>query len=119
MRNTNINKILGRNIATVRKAMGLTQQQLAEQVGVSQSLLAYYENGRISVPLSVLTALAKALRSSVDELLGATATHSKVEKRGPRSKIEHQIDLVRKLPRPKQAYVATFLEQVLATSAKG
>ncbi|HHF3272563.1 MULTISPECIES: helix-turn-helix transcriptional regulator [Vibrio] len=39
-------KELGQRIAQTRKALGLTQTQVAEQLGISQQTLAHYEVGR-------------------------------------------------------------------------
>ena len=39
-------KELGARIARARKDHGMTQQQLAEQLGVAQQTLAHYEVGR-------------------------------------------------------------------------
>ena len=40
-------KTLGARIADLRKAQGLTQQQLAEPLQIAQQPLAYYEVGRL------------------------------------------------------------------------
>ena len=41
--------MIGKNILTLRKIRGLTQEELAEQVGVSRQAVAKWENGE-SVP---------------------------------------------------------------------
>ena len=40
---------LGQRIAERRKGCGLTQQQLADTLGISQQALAHYEVGRLRV----------------------------------------------------------------------
>lgn len=40
-------KELGQRIAQARKALGLTQTQVAEQLGISQQTLAHYEVGQL------------------------------------------------------------------------
>ena len=57
-------------LAEMRKRAGLTQQQLAEKIGVTQQTIWYYENGRREMKSSVLVELSKALGCSVSELLG-------------------------------------------------
>jgi transcriptional regulator with XRE-family HTH domain len=55
----------------LRTAAGLTQQTLAVKAGLSVSVVAHIESGRIPDPrLSTLRALAKALGASLDELAG-------------------------------------------------
>ena len=39
------NKVLGEKIKNIRKAMGLTQEQLAEKVGIDYKYLSKIENG--------------------------------------------------------------------------
>ena len=57
-------------LADMRKRAGLTQQQLAEKIGVTQQTIWYYENGRREMKSSVLIELSKALGCSVSDLLG-------------------------------------------------
>jgi len=46
---------LGQRIAQARKDAGLTQQQLAATLGISQPMLASYEIGRRRLPASMLS----------------------------------------------------------------
>lgn len=57
-------------LAEIRKRAGLTQQQLAEKIGVTQQTIWYYENGRRELKSGVLIELSNALGCSVSELLG-------------------------------------------------
>ncbi len=57
-------------LRALRKAKGLTQVELAEQVGLTQSYLAELESGTKKNPsLAVLQRLAKALGVPVTKLL--------------------------------------------------
>lgn len=60
-------------IATRRKALGLTQQQLAEQLHLTNKAISKWETGEGLPDISVLKDLAAALQLSTDELLGASA----------------------------------------------
>lgn len=64
-----IGKRLGQRIAEQRKALGWTQDQLAEQVGVDTETVSRFERG-VAVP-SVLTLdkLANVLNTNVSSLL--------------------------------------------------
>lgn len=57
-----------------RKARGLTQQQLAEKVGVSNVSLSNYERGTQMPDILTLTKIANALGVSTDALLGLTTS---------------------------------------------
>lgn len=61
--------LIGSNIRRYRKANNMTQEQLAEKVGVSTSFCANIERGGRSMSIQVLTKFAKALHVSVDSLL--------------------------------------------------
>ena len=62
----------GARLAALRKAAGFTQQELAQELGVSRRRVAYYEGETEHPPSTLLPALATALRVTTDELLGAT-----------------------------------------------
>lgn len=61
---------LGENIQAARKKKGLSQEALAEQVGVSRQALGKWEKDTALPSLDNLQALAAALDVSVDALLG-------------------------------------------------
>jgi transcriptional regulator with XRE-family HTH domain len=61
--------LLGRNIAQRRKSLALTQNQLAERLGVETETISRFECG-VSLPsLRRLTSLSEVLETSVTELL--------------------------------------------------
>ena len=63
-------KRLGRVLRTLRKEMGLTQEELSEKARVERSYLAKLESGaKVNPSLEVLKRLAKALRVDVTALL--------------------------------------------------
>ena len=60
----------GERLKTIRKNAGMTQVQVAQKCGISQSNINTWENGR-SLPLpDGLVALADCFGCSVDYLLG-------------------------------------------------
>ena len=60
----------GNRLKELRKQAGLTQQQLANQVGLSKTVISYYElHTRIPSP-EVLIKLASVFHVSADYLLG-------------------------------------------------
>ena len=62
-------KRLGATIKAQRRALGLTQQQLAKQLGISRASLANVETGRQRVLVHQLYELADQLNVNVQELL--------------------------------------------------
>ena len=107
-------RAVGARIAAFRNDAGLTQVQLADAIGVTQPQLASYEIGRRRVPLSLMPELARALGVSVDDLLGEDGRPAK---RGPASRIEQQVELIRRLPRSKQQLVIQMIDAILHQAA--
>ena len=64
-------KILGTNIAVRRKALGMSQEILAEKIGITQQALARMEQGKIAPKLTRLPELAGALQCTVANLVTA------------------------------------------------
>ncbi len=58
MATTTFNPIVGRNLAQYRQRFGLTQEALANYLGVNREEVSYYENGKRSVPSAVLSKAA-------------------------------------------------------------
>lgn len=61
---------MGERIRTHRKRLGLTQEQLAERLGVSAQAVSKWENNLSCPDISILPELAKVFGISVDQLLG-------------------------------------------------
>lgn len=62
-------KTIGSFIATLRKAKGLTQKQLAEILGVSDKTISHWERDESAPDLSILPVIADIFSVSCDELL--------------------------------------------------
>ena len=106
---------LGTRIAALRKEQGLTQVQLAETLGLTQQMIASYEVGRRRVPVSLLPALARALSTSLEALIGEKAPPAK---RGPAPQIQQKIERLTRLPKAKQRLVMEILDGVLAQASR-
>lgn len=62
-------KTIGRFIASLRKANGYTQSDLAEILGVSNKTISSWETDNSSPDLSILPAIADLFHVSIDELI--------------------------------------------------
>ena len=107
-------KALGERIAAARKERGLTQQQLADQLGIAQQTFAHYEGARARIAADLLPPLAELLDLSLDELLMGQPTVRLPGKRGPASRLEQQLDAIARLPKAKQKVVAEVIDSVIA-----
>jgi len=65
-----INIQIGKRLAVLRKSRGLTQTQVAEQVGINQRVVSDYEVGRAGVSADMLTRFCSALKCSADTVIG-------------------------------------------------
>ncbi|HEV7341611.1 MAG TPA: helix-turn-helix transcriptional regulator [Sphingopyxis sp.] len=66
-------KLVGWNVERLRRAQGMTQEQLAERSGFSQQYISGLENGRRNPTVVTLYEIADALGSTPVELLAAGA----------------------------------------------
>jgi transcriptional regulator with XRE-family HTH domain len=69
----------GARLAALRKQAGITQTALAEEIGVSQRMMAYYEGPSANPPANLLPAMASALGVSVEALLGTETAKRKTK----------------------------------------
>ena len=93
----NINMILGANILKYRKKSGLSQEQLAEKVGVSLEYISEIERGLKMPSRQLFLKLIEILGASADYLLMGVASTSifdeenhiarKLEKLTPKQRI--------------------------------
>lgn len=61
---------LGKRVRIRRQVLGLTQEGLAERIGVSTSFIGHIERGSRKLSVETLHDLCKALNVSADFLLG-------------------------------------------------
>lgn len=85
------NKSIGQFIAALRKANGLTQQEVADRLNVSNKSVSRWERGECAPDLSLIPALAEMFNVTCDELLKGERIikNETIEKSGP--KIEKQL----------------------------
>jgi transcriptional regulator with XRE-family HTH domain len=67
---------LGEYLRSRREELGLTQEQLASKIGVSQATVSQYEKGSITPRPRNLYSLAVALELSPDEVLAASGFYA-------------------------------------------
>lgn len=67
-KNAKLPKVLGKTIQKRRNDMNLTQEELADKIGISRAYMGYIEQGRYAPSLEVLEKLAKALRIPLGKL---------------------------------------------------
>lgn len=57
---------IGQRIAEIRKAQGITQQDLADRTGIQRNHISRIEQGRYSVGFDTLQLIAEAMGGNVE-----------------------------------------------------
>jgi transcriptional regulator with XRE-family HTH domain len=67
-------KIFGARLKEIRKRRGITQVDLAQRLGIHQSLISQYERGSVRLHGALIVRFAQALQTTPDEILVADTT---------------------------------------------
>ncbi len=105
---------IGQRLAALRKASGITQKELADTLGVSQSNLSDYETGGLRLHAELILDICNALSISADELLGLTDTPTKetmVEK-----EFNKRISKIKKLPASERKTLLLVLDKFISSN---
>lgn len=78
---------IGKFILELRREKNMTQQELADKIGVTDRAISKWENGRGMPDLSLMIPLCKELNITINELISG----EKVEKKDYQSKLEENI----------------------------
>jgi len=65
---SNVSQKIGRKIAELRKEANLTQEKLAEKVGLDRTYIGYLEKGDRSPSVETANKIARALGVKIDEI---------------------------------------------------
>lgn len=84
--------LFGDQIKHYRKQAGLSQEKMAEKIGVSRQAITKWENGTGTPDISNLMAIANLFQLSIDELLSNEKTESKKSEYIYESRTEYDID---------------------------
>lgn len=104
--------ILGENIAKVRKELGITQEDLAKQLGVSRRALCSYECGKCSIPVFLLPKLSNIFNVPVGQLLNIKNSFFSLDERTKKARLLKELEKVEKLPSEEQKAVFTLIDSL-------
>ncbi len=94
-------------LIALRKERGLTQQQMADSIGIHVNSLKKYESGHAQPSLDVLKKIALALNVSTDFLLFDE------HERDPSDELALQFEAVSQLPGDEQRVVIEVMESLI------
>ncbi len=105
------NMTIGQRIANFRKNHGFTQNQLAEKMGLTQSIISDYETGRLRLYDEMVARFAIALNVSTDDLLGLTVKHKDNTKISLR--IMKRVTAIEELPETRKKAILKTIDDLI------
>jgi len=106
---------VGKRLAELRQAKGLTQKQLAETLGTAFQNIAYWERSASAPPGNVLPKMSSIFGVSVDELLGVR----QMRPVQPRGRLHKVVNALSQLPRRQQQKVLEVIEAFVNQHGNG
>ena len=100
----------GTRLASLRKAAGFTQVELAAELGVSQRMVAYYEGPNATPPANLLPQIATALGVSIDALFGLDTQKRRLVKQDGDSRLRRRLMAIEKLEAADKRQVLQLLD---------
>jgi len=110
------NETLGKRLARLRKQKGFTQVELAEKIGIIQTIISDYERDRIRPRPDMIVRYAKALKVSTDEILGVKKSGNGSKR--PNLKIARRMRKIEELSPSQQKAVLESIDAFFAAIEK-
>lgn len=105
---------IGKYIAKLRKEKKITQEELAEKLGVSSKSISRWETGRNMPDLSLITPLCKELGTTINELLSGEKLNEEEYQEKLEENIIKTIDFTdRKLEKTRRNFLGILIIIVL------
>lgn len=105
------NKEIGQRLKLLRQEKGMTQQELAEALGMTQPNVSAIERGARGATLHQVIRFAKALGASTDEVL--LREKAPTPGKRPPKKLVQQLQRIQELPRGDQKIILQLLDGLL------
>lgn len=105
------NETPGERLARLRKERGYTQVELAQKLGILQTLVTDYERGKLRLNADMILRFARALEVSTDEILQPAAKPGKARK--PSRKVLRRLERIETLPRTQQTALLKTIDTAL------
>lgn len=106
----------GQRLFAARNAAGLSQAEVAEKLGLTQTAYAFWERHPVALRPDQVEKLALILGVSVEQLFGSNnrgRIHS-----GPVGRARRAFEQVSKLPRSQQQYILKVVEAFVESTGK-
>jgi transcriptional regulator with XRE-family HTH domain len=110
------NETFGKRLSRFRKERGLSQNALAEKIGISQSTFTDYERDILRLHDKLIVKLSKILKISSDELLGIKNNGYKEPL--PNLRLMRRLIEIERLPLTQQKALLKNIDMFLKASKK-
>jgi transcriptional regulator with XRE-family HTH domain len=107
---------VGQRLARLRKERGWTQVELAERIGIIQSLISDYERDRLRMNPDMVLRFAAALEITTDELLQPGGEKPPLRHR-PSLRVLRRLEKIEKLPPHQQSTLLKTIDTFLKGAA--
>jgi transcriptional regulator with XRE-family HTH domain len=107
----------GQRLHALREQAGLSQQQLAERLGLTQRAYAHLERNPVALRPDQLLNLDQTLNVSVEDLVGTNGTKKRGS--GPTAKMRQLFEAASRLLRSQQQKITARLEPSLPITLNG
>jgi len=107
---------IGKNLQLIRKRRGLTQNDLADKIGLTREAIAAYEAGRAHLMDTTLLDISAVLRVSVNEILGLerrTVEPPVISRRWAK-----RMALIESLSEPVKKHILRTLDDVIKANTR-
>ncbi len=106
---------IGNFLTELRKNKNLTQEELGDQIGVTNKTISRWENGNYLPPVEVLQILSKFYNISINELLSGERLDCEHYKENAEEYIV--VDLIKKRKEAKKHIIISFIVAIITTIA--
>jgi len=108
-------KDLGTRVRSLRQQRGITQVELAQALGLTQSNVSAIERGARGITIHQVVELARVLRASTDEILGQSSqTGQKTTLPIKDRRFLRRLQMIEQLPKRDQQALLRTLDAFLA-----
>ena len=107
----------GERLHSAREASGLSQAQVAEQMGVAQNAYAMWERHAVALKPQQIEELAKILGVEVENFFGRS--NAKRRRGGPTGRLRQIFEEASKLSRSQQQKIVSILEPFVEQHGNG
>jgi transcriptional regulator with XRE-family HTH domain len=105
-----------RRVARIRKERGYTQVELAQRIGIIQSIVSAIERDVLKLSAEMAVRFAQALDATTDELIQPKTRNGKAARK-PSRKVLRRLEQIERLPATQQTTLLRTIDTFLKAAA--